>query len=63
MSGLLKEADVAGLLGLAPITLRCWRSHGKGPPYVKVGEAVRYRLSDLERWLGERTVEPEKDSN
>jgi excisionase family DNA binding protein len=35
-------------------TLERWRHTGGGPPFVKVGRAVRYRLSDLEAWLAQQ---------
>lgn len=38
-------------------TLNNWRtSSGNGPPYVKIGGAVMYRLEDVERWEAARTV-------
>lgn len=30
-----------------------------GPPYFKVGRAVRYRRSDLDAWLDAHRVEPQ----
>jgi hypothetical protein len=37
---------------IQPQTLRAWRSknHRKGPPFVKVGSRVLYRLRDVELW-------------
>lgn len=35
-------------------TLQHWRSRGGGPPFIKVGHYVRYRLSDVDEWLNER---------
>ena len=32
-------------------TLANWRSSGYGPPFVKVGTSVIYRLSSVDRWL------------
>jgi len=51
--------DQAGqYLGLAPMTLAVMRSKGNGPPYVKYSRrAVRYRLSDLQKWMDNRTLE------
>jgi predicted DNA-binding transcriptional regulator AlpA len=46
----------AALLGLAEQTLRKLRSTGGGPPFVKLGRAVRYRPSDLEAWLSARVM-------
>ena len=60
MNGLVKTETVAELLGLAPITLRLWRSVGKGPPFVKCGSAVRYRAEDLKEWVNAQTIHPEK---
>ncbi len=45
-------------LGLKPDTLRDWRLKGRGPTYIKVGHRIRYRDSDVERWISERTVNP-----
>jgi predicted site-specific integrase-resolvase len=42
-------------LGVEPETLRNWRWQGSGPPFVKMGRSVRYRLTDLADWLDERT--------
>jgi hypothetical protein len=34
--------------------IRRWRLLGKGPRYIKVGAAVRYRLEDVNNWLETR---------
>lgn len=39
-------------------TLTDWRYRGKGPEYVRVGRAIRYRRSALTRWLAANTVRP-----
>ena len=36
-------------------TLQRWRLEGIGPVFVKLGRLVRYRQSDLELFLEERT--------
>lgn len=51
---MLRTADVARMLDVSEATLRGWRRQGNGPPYIKVGRAVRYRLEDVERWTEER---------
>lgn len=52
---LLTRDEAAALMRLSPHTLSCWRSAGKGPAVVKYGAsrsaAVRYRRSDIERFL------------
>jgi hypothetical protein len=57
----MKEIDgqegVAEYLGdLQPHTLEQWRWRKIGPPYIKAGGRVRYRKSDVDRWLESRTV-------
>ena len=53
---LLDTAAAAELLGLTPRALEERRRRGDGPPYIRLGRTcVRYRLSDLEEWLSERT--------
>ncbi len=54
---LLTEAQVAEMTGLSKRTLQSWRYRGGGPPFTKLGRAVRYRESELANWLDERTVE------
>ena len=54
----LNNAQTASLIGIAPITLRIWRVHGKGPKFVKMGDnkrsGVMYYESDVLAWLEER---------
>jgi predicted DNA-binding transcriptional regulator AlpA len=51
---LLSEHDVAAICGLSDAAVRRWRLLRKGPRYIKVGSAVRYRLSDVQAWLESR---------
>lgn len=53
---LLYEVDAARLMNLSSRTLQAWRSKGLGPPYVRVGRAIRYRWDDIAAWLDSRTV-------
>lgn len=54
------ESAVAGpMIGVEPQTLKLWRRNGTGPRYVKFGNRVRYRVSDIEAWLAEHTITPE----
>ena len=45
--------EVAAFLGLSAGTLCTWRYQGKGPSYYKVGNAVRYKIADVEAWKNE----------
>jgi len=62
---LLTREQAAALLHIDPHTLACWKSQGRGPALVKFGAgrsaAVRYRRSDIERWL-ENPVAAEAES-
>jgi predicted DNA-binding transcriptional regulator AlpA len=29
---------------------------GDGPPFIRIGRSVRYRVGDLRQWLNSRTV-------
>jgi predicted DNA-binding transcriptional regulator AlpA len=48
---LLNEHDVAGMTGLSVATVRKWRLLRRGPKYIKIGAAVRYKFEDLSAWL------------
>lgn len=55
---LLTDQQVAEEYGLNVNTLRDWRWRNRVLPYVKFGNAVRYRRADIEAYLDEHTVEP-----
>lgn len=44
------------IIGFSVATLNGWRTKGGGPPFVKAGRSVRYRLIDLETWMADRVV-------
>jgi hypothetical protein len=54
---LLTREEAAALLKVRPHSLACMRSEGRGPAVVKLSAgrsgAVRYRRSDIERWLAD----------
>jgi hypothetical protein len=51
---LLAPKQAAKLLNLSTSWLAKQRLKGAGPPYVKLGGAVRYRLADLQLWMKAR---------
>lgn len=57
-SDFLKPAEAGKYLGdLKESTLAAWRSSGRNElPYFKIGGKVRYRKSDLDRWLNSHRV-------
>jgi excisionase family DNA binding protein len=48
---MMREAEVAALLGVSRRTMQGWRWRGGGPPYVRVGSAVRYEPAEVQAWL------------
>ena len=58
MDRLLDTKTVADMTGISQGTLENWRTTGRGMRYVKYGQVVRYRLSDVERWIDAHTVTP-----
>jgi predicted DNA-binding transcriptional regulator AlpA len=48
---MIKEDEAAQILGIKVGTLRRWRSARMGPPYVKMGFAVRYDTADLQAYM------------
>ena len=54
---LLTTDEVAEFLGVSPRTIEDWRRRGGGPRFIRLrGRAVRYRPSELARWLAEHEV-------
>lgn len=54
---LLSTAQVAERWGCSTKWLSNMRSAGRGPAYVKLGAAVRYRVDDLEEHESRSRVE------
>jgi len=48
--------------GYSDVTMRLWRSQGKGPRYIRLEGRVVYSVSDLRAWLEARGVDPEQDN-
>jgi len=59
---LLSRRDAAQRVGLAPATLAKLAVFGGGPPMVKLGRSVRYRVADLEAWIERRTATSTTDA-
>lgn len=58
--GLLTEVAAADLLQLSNRTLQTWRCKGIGPTFIRAGRAIRYRRSDLIRWVDSNAVLSER---
>ena len=51
MTTLLTEQEAAARLRVTVKALQAWRGRGGGPPFIKMGRCVRYRLEDLEAFV------------
>ena len=58
MEKLLTTPEAAEILGIKHNSLEVWRCQGRGPKYIKIEGAIRYRLSDLEDYIASRTQQP-----
>jgi len=58
---ILNTSEAAKHVGLAKATLDAWRCNGKtdGPPYIRMGKAIRYSRTALDLWMAEHTVSAE----
>lgn len=55
---LLNNKEASAYIGVLPGTLEIWRCTKRYPiPFIKVGRLVKYRKSDLDNFLHERTVD------
>ena len=52
--GLLDEAELAKFLAVDTRTIHRWRAEGRGPAFIKAGNAVLFRLPDIREWLDQR---------
>ena len=50
---LLAVPDVADICGVATETIRRLTDRGAMPMPVRLGRSVRYRLDDIESWIGD----------
>jgi excisionase family DNA binding protein len=51
---LINVQELADYLGLPVTTLYQWRYRREGPPGFRVGRHLRYRWSDVQRWIEDR---------
>ena len=46
--------ELAKYLEVPKATIYVWRNRGVGPPGFRVGKHVRFRWTDIERWIEDR---------
>lgn len=57
---LMDTEAAAHYIGLKRPTLEAWRRKTQGPPWLKIGGAVRYRVEDLDAFLRRAQHAPER---
>ena len=58
LTGLLTAKQAARYLSISTKWLANQRWQGTGPKFLRVGGAIRYRVSDLDQFLAEAVVKP-----
>ena len=53
---LLSAQQLADYLEVPIATLYAWRYRGEGPPGFRAGRHLRYRKSDIDRWINDRVL-------
>ncbi len=48
---LLGVKELAAEFRVSPATVYGWRTRGEGPRAIKVGGQLRFRRSEIDRWL------------
>jgi predicted DNA-binding transcriptional regulator AlpA len=54
IDGLLTEDQAAEALGVVKASLRNWASRRQGPPRIRIGRKIYYRLEAINAWIGSR---------
>jgi excisionase family DNA binding protein len=54
---LLTVEDPADYLDVPVATIYAWRYRRRGPPGFRVGRHLRFRWSDIERWIEDRITQ------
>ena len=50
---LLSVQDLADYLGVPVATIYTWRHRGHGPPGFRAGRHLRFRSSDVAKWINQ----------
>jgi len=53
---LLNQKEVSEWTGMSLAWFEISRFKGTGIPYVKIGRSVRYKTSDVQRWINSHVV-------
>ena len=63
-NALVTPATAAARLHVRPRTLEFWRSRGRGPKFVRLGEkTLRYAITDLDAYINGARTNPDPDAS
>ncbi len=62
LDGWLTREELGVQLGLSPSTLKRWEGSRTGPPCVRVGRRIVYRLEAVRDWLREQEARKQPKS-
>ncbi len=48
---LISEREAAVRLGISLSTIRRWRRRKTGPPHIRIGGILRYRIADVDNFV------------
>jgi predicted DNA-binding transcriptional regulator AlpA len=60
-AALLTPRQASEITGMSEAWFTKQRWKRKGPPFIRIGRAVRYVETELLQWLAERRVRPPRD--
>ena len=63
MTEFFSTEGLARYLGVPAATVKAWRYKGTGPRGLRVGKHIRYRRTDVERWLDSQADQGRQSTN
>ena len=63
LQGYIEESEYCRQRGISPRTAQRERHLRQGPPYVRLGQRVYYRVEAVQAWIRQREVEPARNRN
>lgn len=49
--GYVRLRDLANMLGVSKRTVQRWEAYREGPPKIKIGRQIFFRVASVEAWL------------
>lgn len=60
---LLSAPELAEMFNVREHTLYVWRQKKIGPKHIKISNQIRYRQSEVEKWLKNNEVQHDNDND